>query len=151
MSQQVVTHCLVLALLGTVADIRAEEKQPPASNLAVKLTQLRSSKGQTGCLLFKSASGFPDDEKLAIQRVWCRVEGSTSICRFTPIPKGIYAVACIHDENGNGKLDTNFLGIPTEGFVVSNEAKGFMSAPSFKAARFSFSGQPSQLTLRMAY
>ena len=37
-----------------------------------------------------------------------------------------------HDENGNGKMDTGFLGIPTEGVVVSNQAKGFMGPPKIQ-------------------
>ena len=60
-------------------------------------------------------------------------------------------MACFHDENKNGKLDTGLFGIPTEGTVVSNHAKGFMGPPSFDKAKFSFAGAASQLDLRMGY
>ena len=78
-----------------------------------------------------------------------RVGAST--CAFDPIPAGTYAVACFHDENKNGRLDTGLFGIPTEGTVVSNHAKGFMGPPSFEKARFTFAGVPSELQLRMGY
>lgn len=40
----------------------------------------------------------------------------------------------IHDENDGGRLDTNGMGVPTEGYGFSNDAQGFLSAPSFDAA-----------------
>src|SRR6202041_1024433 len=51
-------------------------------------------------------------------------------------------------ENKNGKLDTGMFGIPTEGTVVSNHAKGFMGPPSFEKAKFSFAGVASEMDLR---
>src|SRR5271169_4158927 len=62
-----------------------------------------------------------------------------------------YAVACFHDENRNGKLDTGLFGIPTEGWVVSNRATGGLGAPSFKDAKFSFPGTATELRLGMRY
>jgi uncharacterized protein (DUF2141 family) len=48
-------------------------------------------------------------------------------------------------------MDTGLFGIPTEGVVASNHAKGFMGPPSFKDAKFSFAGAGTQLRLRMGY
>jgi uncharacterized protein (DUF2141 family) len=39
---------------------------------------------------------------------------------FDELPSGACAVAVVHDENGNGRLDKNSLGIPTEGYDVPN-------------------------------
>lgn len=46
------------------------------------------------------------------------------------LPEGSYAVGVIHDRNGNGKLDRNFLGIPTEDYGFSGKA----SSPDYKKA-----------------
>jgi uncharacterized protein (DUF2141 family) len=136
------------ALLAPVVSIA----DPPATAvLKVRLSGLRSDAGQAGCTLYNSAKGFPTDASLALQRRWCSIEKGASTCAFDPIPAGTYAVACIHDENKNGKLDTGLFGIPTEGTVVSNHAKGFMGPPSFEKARFAFAGVPSELQLRMGY
>ncbi len=56
------------------------------------------------------------------------------------LPKGTYAVSAFHDENNNGKLDKNMLGIPKERYGFSNNAKGFMSAPSFEQAKILVNG-----------
>ena len=63
------------------------------------------------------------------------VDGRVSVM-FYSISKGNYAVMAYHDVNNNGKLDTNFLGIPSEPFAFSNNAKGFMGAPKFEKAKF---------------
>jgi uncharacterized protein (DUF2141 family) len=102
-------------------------------------------------MLFGWEKGFPRDSGAALQRTWCPIHGSESTCSFDPIPAGTYAVACFHDENGNGTCDTGVLGIPTEGTVVSNEPKGFLGPPRFKDAAFSFPGHPTELCLRMGY
>src|SRR5580692_9032217 len=125
---------------------------PPASGtLTSRVTALRSNNGQVGCMIYNSAKGFPTDSSAALQRLWCPIVAAASTCTFDPIPAGIYAVACFHDENRNGKLDTGLFGIPTEGTVVSNHAKGFMGPPSFEKAKFSFAGVASSLELRMGY
>lgn len=134
----------VLASATSVADT-------PASGVLTVRLSLRSNDGQVGCALYKSADGFPTDPSKAVQMRWCSIKDKSSTCAFDPIPAGTYAVACFHDENGNGKLDKNFLGIPKEGMVVSNYAKGFMGPPPFDKAKFSFSGAASALALRMGY
>ena len=57
-------------------------------------------------------------------------------CDFEGIPAGTYALVVLHDENMNGKVDTNWIGIPKEGYGFSNDAKASFSAPSFKDASF---------------
>jgi uncharacterized protein (DUF2141 family) len=53
---------------------------------------------------------------------------------FTHLRPGRYAVIVLHDENGNGGLDRNLLGVPVEAYGFSNGAEGFLGPPSFAAA-----------------
>ena len=73
-----------------------------------------------------------------------KVRHTQARCDFADIPPGTYALAVIHDENSNGKLDTNWLGIPTEGYGFSNDAKALLGAPSFAAASFAYDGRNSR-------
>ncbi len=75
-----------------------------------------------------------------------KVRNTEARCDFEDILPGTYALAVIHDENMNGKLDTNWLGIPIEGYGFSNDAKGLFGAPSFSAARFPYDGGTIDLT-----
>jgi uncharacterized protein (DUF2141 family) len=72
-------------------------------------------------------------------------------CQFENIPSGTYAVSVFHDENSNGKLDTNFLGIPREGVGASNNAKGHLGPPKFSAAAFHHSGSRTALKITVKY
>ncbi|MBU3937857.1 MAG: DUF2141 domain-containing protein [Proteobacteria bacterium] len=63
-----------------------------------------------------------------------KVRDTQACCNFEDIVPGRYAFAVIHDESMNGKLDTNSLGVPTEGYGFSNDAKTWLGAPSFSAA-----------------
>jgi uncharacterized protein (DUF2141 family) len=134
---------LSLFVLSAAADT-------PAGVLTVRLG-LRNGNGQVGCMLFASEKGFPKDPNTAVQKKWCPIASAESVCSFDPVPAGTYAVACFHDENRNGKLDTGLFGIPTEGTAASNNAKGFMGPPSFKDAKFALSGSRTELHLTMNY
>jgi uncharacterized protein (DUF2141 family) len=68
---------------------------------------------------------------------------------FADIPEGQYAIAVILDENGNGKLDMNAVGIPTERMGFSNDATGFMGPPQFSAAKFELGGAPKAIVINL--
>jgi len=61
------------------------------------------------------------------------------------------AVSVFHDENGNGKLDRNFIGMPKEGVGASNDAVGTLGPPKFDDARFSYKGGAQSLTIHLRY
>ena len=152
MSRRALVTMAAMATGATLSALPASAAEPaPTAALAIKVSSLRSNKGQVGCTLYGSEKGFPTDPSAALQRQWCPIAAGAATCAFDPIPAGVYAVACFHDENQNGKLDTGPFGIPKEGTVVSNYAKGFMGPPSFKDAKFSFAGVPSEMQLKMGY
>jgi uncharacterized protein (DUF2141 family) len=82
--------------------------------------------------LYDSAAGFAGSQSLASQTVPMRA--GTARLVFPGLAPGRYAVRAFADENGNGKLDTNLMGMPTERYGFSNDAKGNRGAPDFEAA-----------------
>lgn len=50
------------------------------------------------------------------------------------VPPGTWAVLAYQDENGNGKLDRNLLGIPSENYGFSRDAAGRFGPPTFEQA-----------------
>ncbi|MDC7223123.1 MAG: DUF2141 domain-containing protein [Spirochaetales bacterium] len=85
---------------------------------------------------YKNKSDF-----FAVRKV--AVTGPVMSIPIFPVPRGNYAVKVIHDENGNGALDVNIIGIPQESFGFSNNVMGKMGAPSFEQAMFSVRGDCS--------
>jgi uncharacterized protein (DUF2141 family) len=80
-----------------------------------------------------------------------KIQESQARCDFEDIPPGTYALAVIHDENMNGKLDTNWLGIPKEGYGFSNDARASLGAPAFSDASFQYDGQNLDFTISLRY
>ena len=80
-----------------------------------------------------------------------KVQDTKARFDFLDIPPGTYALAVIHDENMDGELRTNWLGVPKEGYGFSNDATASMGAPSFEAASFSYDGQNLDLTISLNY
>jgi uncharacterized protein (DUF2141 family) len=76
---------------------------------------------------------------------------SKRVATLKTSPQGVYALVVIHDEDSNGKLNTNWLGIPTEGYGFSNNAKGLLGPPKFPAASFSYDGRSVDLTISLHY
>jgi uncharacterized protein (DUF2141 family) len=138
---------LVFAIIPTAA-----VAQTSCPGIHVKILNIRNSTGAVACALFESAEGFPAEFlQHATNIMVIRIRDSQARCGFEEIPPGTYALAVVHDENFNGKLDTNWVGIPTEGYGFSNDAKALLGPPTFFAASFSYDGQNLELTIDLNY
>jgi len=107
-----------------------------AAEIIVQVFGAPTDNGSINCGLFGSEEGFPTDGDKAIQQSHTPNNG-TAICKFTDLAAGTYAVSTAHDANGNGKTDTNFVGIPKEAWGVSNNIRPRLRAPNFKESQFS--------------
>lgn len=126
--------------------------QSPCPGIHVKILNIRNSTGTVACALFESPAGFPIEYlRSATNIMVIKIRDTQARCDFLDIPPGTYALAVIHDENTNGKFDTNWMGVPTEGYGFSNDAKGWLGAPSFSAASFQYDGQNLELTISLHY
>ncbi len=138
---------LIFANLPTLAFA-----QPPCPGIHVEILKIRNNTGAITCALFESPEGFPQEFlKFATNIMIIKIQESQASCYFKDIPPGKYAMAVVHDENINGKLDTNWLGVPKEGFGFSNKAEALLSAPSFSAARFQYDGENIEMTMSLNY
>lgn len=122
-----------------------------AAVLHVRVVGLHSSNGVVGCTLYNSPGTFPGEASKAFKDINAPISGQHATCDFPAIPPGVYALVVIHDENGNGKFDRNFLGIPKEGYAFSNNVRPLLAPPSFEAASFTYKGGEQSLTITMRY
>jgi uncharacterized protein (DUF2141 family) len=70
---------------------------------------------------------------------------------FSNLEPGAYAAVAFHDENGNGKLDRNFLGIPAEPYGFSNNAKGILGPPTFDDAVMLLGDGDNAVRIKLIY
>jgi uncharacterized protein (DUF2141 family) len=111
--------------------------------IRVVVEGLRDNNGRVGCSLFNGPDGFPRDKTKEFRGMWTRKHNNVAVCDFTGVPSGTYAVTVLDDSNKNGKMDFNFIGLPTKGYGFSNDAKATLTPPSFSAASFSYGGAGS--------
>jgi uncharacterized protein (DUF2141 family) len=121
----------------------------PVADLDVRVAGLRDNAGVLRLCLTANPRKFPScvGDPRAIART---VPAGQQDVNFAGLPAGDWAVAIIHDANGNAKLDT-VMGIPREGFGFSNNPPIRFGAPSFNAARFTLTDGTKVETIRMKY
>ncbi len=121
-----------------------------AADLTITVTGVRSAAGTVRVALFDSEAAFPDAAK-ARTPIEARAKAGEVRLVVKGLPPGRYAVAAFHDENANGKLDRNFMGIPKEGYGFSNDARGMAGPPKFTAASFQVGGADRAVSLALDY
>lgn len=103
--------------------------------LSIHISGISKIKGSLFIAVFRATDDFPVFGK-QFKGIVKEVEGKSQNYNFDNLPEGEYALAIFQDENRNKILDKNLLGIPTEIYGFSNNARRTFSAPSFQEAKF---------------
>jgi len=106
-------------------------------SITVSVEGLRNSKGIVQFALYNKVGSIPDEEyKKYYKKEIGKIIGSSSSIIFNNLPKGIYAINILHDENINGEVDKGFI-LPIEGIGFSNyDSIGLTNRPGFTKASF---------------
>lgn len=105
-------------------------------SIILNVSQIENEDGVIRALLFSDPDGFPDQPEKALKSATSKIRGTQAEIQFGNLPEGNYAISVIHDTQEKGKLRTNALGIPKDGYGFSNNASGTFGPPSFKKASF---------------
>lgn len=132
------------------ADTVPGAAQSATSQVTVRVDGFRNEKGELGVNVFRSTNGWPEESAKAVFHANFPISGDHATAQFN-LPPGRYAIAVLHDENSNHKLDRNFLGIPTKGFGFSNNPKVLFSAPSFDTAALQVSSPATEMSIHLIY
>lgn len=121
-----------------------------AADIQVRISGIRSANGFLLVDLHNQPAAFPEHPSAAFRKV--RVKAAPSVS-FTirDVPAGVYAISYIHDENGNGEMDNNALGIPLEGFGFSRDPAVKLRAPTFSEAAFNANNTGAVVSTRIRY
>lgn len=132
---------LLLALLAVPAE---------AARIVVTIDGMHSAKGNLVVALYSRPGGFPDGD---YSDRHTQVEASPAAVTivFDGLKPGTYAVAAYHDENANGRFDTNFIGYPAEGYALSNGIRAIISRPRFVDAAFAVPEGEKRVSLHIKY
>ncbi|MFM7838779.1 MAG: DUF2141 domain-containing protein [Chitinophagaceae bacterium] len=121
-----------------------------AQELSVVVQNVHRNQGELLIAVFNQDQGFPFSSEQAVKTLKTAASRSSVAIKIGSLPPGRYALALFQDANQDGKLNTNWLGIPKEGYGVSNNIFPTFRAPHFQEAAFPFP-QQSELTIQMKY
>ncbi|HAA12014.1 MAG TPA: hypothetical protein DCE41_10070 [Cytophagales bacterium] len=143
---------LVGLVLGSFSTTTLFSEQQTGT-LVVTVTDIDPDyEGQLLVTLFDEEEGFPNDYDTGVEIKTIPVRTQKQITvSFENIPFGTYAVAVLHDEDFDAKMDYNWVGIPTEGWVCSNEVFPSLRSPYFSESSFTFDSSRKTLTLEIDY
>ena len=114
-----------------------------AETLSVALTNVHTSEGTIMLQVLSGEAEFKGEAEPILSLLQRAQEGEMSFTA-NALPKGEYAIRVMHDTNGNGKLDSNFVGIPSEPWAFSNNAVGNFGPPKWEDVRFTLDGEVTQ-------
>lgn len=121
--------------------------QSQTVNLTVSVNNVKSSKGIIKVCIFNRETGFPEKPNLAVKCVNASATKGIMQIKIEGITPGNYSIAVHHDENSDGKVNTNFMGIPKEATGASNGAKGKMGPPKYSDAVIAINNSKTQFTI----
>lgn len=144
---------IVATIAVCASGLHAGEPAGRSAILKVRIDGLRSARGKILAYVWNQGDGFPSEKQktLAIAEVAIR-GGQAEFDVEVPASERRLAVSVMHDENGNGKMDSNFLGIPLEGYATSNNVPHSMiGPPRYKDAEFDMRESPAIVAIKMLY
>ncbi|TND04535.1 MAG: hypothetical protein FD123_3804 [Bacteroidetes bacterium] len=116
--------------------------------LKVRVYGLRNASGFARVSLYNKPDTFLQ-EKGALWTTIAAIYGNEAVIVFKDTPAGGYAVAVLHDENANAKMDYNWLGIPAEGYGFSRVHAPVIAKPSFVECKLTVEAGKELTTLVM--
>jgi uncharacterized protein (DUF2141 family) len=128
---------LLIAAVASLGLATAAQANP--GSLTVEISGLKKPQGQVCLSLFSNGQGFPTQGGSAAQSRCIKSTGPMQVT-FGNLASGRYAVAVLHDANGDNQMNRNGLGVPTEGFGFSRNPSILKGVPSFGDAAVAVQG-----------
>ncbi len=142
---------LAAALVLPTASAQADPPADAGRSLSIAVDGMRNTRGHLLVCITANATAFPDCSRdPAAMRMRVPAADVHGQMRVTLNDAGTYAVAIVHDENGNGRLDTMMM-MPREGFGFSRNPAIRMGPPRFRDAAFAVGVAPAHQQVRVRY
>lgn len=122
---------------------------PAGAETSVEFNNIREAKGNLYIAVFDRKDTFWSPDQAGVKKIVPVSATGSMRVSLGVLPAGEYALSCFHDVNGNGKLDTNLLGIPSEPYGFSNNARPKFRAPYWSEAIFRLEGYARVLAIRL--
>ncbi|HBJ38029.1 MAG TPA: hypothetical protein DDZ51_25385 [Planctomycetaceae bacterium] len=130
------------------AEFLAQASDENRQVVTVRVIGAASDDGKMRLAVYASPTGFNDPLQALGTDTW-EIRGGVCEGRFgLPAEVTEIAIAAYHDVNNNEKLDRNAIGIPSERYGFTRDARGVTGPPSFDDAVIAVSDEPVQISIR---
>ncbi len=125
---------LLIPFWGATAQVKTTPATTETGTLKVLVKGFKNTDGQLMIALYNTEGTYMGEK--TFRSSYSEIDAGEELITFDNLPYGNYALAVIHDENNDGKLDKNDFGIPKEGYGFSNDAMGKYGPPTWMQASF---------------
>lgn len=139
---------VILYFVTYIAQAQSEnavKEETNQVNVTVTIPNVSGTEGEVLIVLYNSSESFAKREPMAAKN--SKISVGTASVVFENVTPGLYAVVCLHDKNGNQRMDFDANGMPIESYGMSNN-KMLMGPPSFEDAKFTVENKSLDLTIR---
>lgn len=146
-----ITMAILLATASAAPVYAAEnyvkEGISGAANITVTLSGITAIKGNVQAGLYNTETDYKNGGSVRGAKV--DVTSNTVTITYSGLPDGEYAIKLFHDVDGDGKMNANLFGMPTEPFAFSNNAVGNMGPAKWEAAKFTITNGDNSHTMKL--
>jgi uncharacterized protein (DUF2141 family) len=137
---------LLILMLTELNFAQLRQNSVSFGTIKIIITGFENNEGDCWFAIDNSPEVYEREDSVWIGKI-LPIKNQQVIVVIDSLKYGEYAVKVFHDENKNGELDTDFLGIPDEDYGYSNDASGWFGPPSWEKAKFIFD-QP-EMTIKI--
>lgn len=118
-------------------------------DIILEIVEVKNRDGTIRCGLYREDSWLKPPK--AVRWVDAEYRDGKAYCTFYDISPGEYAIGSFHDADDDHDMDTNLIGIPSEGVCASNDPKGRMGPPKYDGAKFDHGSGDTEVRCTMRY
>jgi len=126
---------IISSLHSHAQPLESSESSDDLGKLSVRIMGFANDRGECWFALDNSENVYESEDSVFIGKI-LPIFNKEVILEIDSLKFGVYAIRVFHDENSNGELDSDFLGIPTEDYGYSNNVSAWFGAPSWERAKF---------------
>ncbi len=146
-------HIFILCSLTACATPPVQTSHFSVGNgqLELSFSGFRNNQGEALVYIYPDSLGFPDAEAPNILRIHKPIQNQHVHFTLEKMPFHTYAIAVLHDENLNGRMDKSLLGFPLEGFGFSRNPEPLFGPPTFEKAQFLVVTEHQSQAIKLQY
>jgi uncharacterized protein (DUF2141 family) len=146
----IVLLAMALAACASAPPEVPEPRPEGQGRVEVVMTGFKNEEGSARVAFFLDARVWPDGDSSIFATAVVPISEGQAVAVFEDVPAGPFAVSVFHDEDGDGELDSAALGIPSEPYGFSGDARDLFGPPSFREAKIELAaGETKQITIRV--